>query len=693
MSLDKIKECQTLDQLLQCLNSVGMQIEELEIDGKYKKFIWGQDDITKKGSYRATQTALGIEFEFRHWKNTHLNFNFTFGSENFSIEDFLLHSNRVYEQREAESRRKQIKWDSARLVADQKWSYATETKDHSYLYKKRLKSAYGTRACPLGTLYIPACDNEGVLWSLQSITPDHKKMNLDGGKLKGTYHLIGDVSLDSPIYICEGFATAATLHEATGFACAVSFSANFMISCAETIRLKYPESVIIFSGDADEAGKKSAKKASKMVKNSKFLWPFFKSPHPDYTDWNDLFLLDGIEAVISQIDEFHKEQAQNPDPEQAWLYSALKKYGFKCFYDGRVEWEGNSRVGLNDICNDLFLRSRQEFVPCGKPLIWSLLESTVQKEKNKYYEGVIDSLFKTHTNACGEVESFVRAITDDATDETIAIFKHFLWQVKRRALGLPIYDHMMIVLVGAERSGKSTACRKLIEPLGALISDASLDMCSDDRNYNLFINNLVVFFDEMAKAEKTNLPALKKLITAPVVTFRLLGTNLHKTHLNLSTLIGTSNESLADLIQDPYSTRRFYEITSKSHCDWDAINSIDYENMWRSAEAEEKSPYDPFKEEVRKIQATFKHVGDVENALISVDFQKDDVPHLLLSTFYEDIYVPYCRDNHIKFIRTKAQVSLQLKNLGIKVVRLKTSAHRDKAVICVLVKGHPMIYV
>jgi putative DNA primase/helicase len=76
-----------------------------------------------------------------------------------------------------------------------------------------------------GALLIPICDIDGALMGAQSIADNGFKLFPRGAALAGG-HLIGDVAEDGRLLIAEGYATAATLHEATGLTVVVAFNAG-----------------------------------------------------------------------------------------------------------------------------------------------------------------------------------------------------------------------------------------------------------------------------------------------------------------------------------------------------------------------------------------------------------------------------------------------------------------------------------
>ena len=90
----------------------------------------------------------------------------------------------------------------ARLIAD----------GHPYLARKGVGS-HGLRR-RFGSLVVPLSDIEGTLHNLQFIASDGAKMFLKAGRVKGCFFMIGEPN--DVLHVAEGYANAATIHEATG---------------------------------------------------------------------------------------------------------------------------------------------------------------------------------------------------------------------------------------------------------------------------------------------------------------------------------------------------------------------------------------------------------------------------------------------------------------------------------------------
>ena len=96
---------------------------------------------------------------------------------------------------------------------------------------------------------IPVRDADGALHSLQFIGPDGDKKFLTGGRKRGCYFAIGRPG--GVVCICEGYATAASVFEATEYATAVAFDAGNLEHVALALRSKFPDTHLVLCADDD----------------------------------------------------------------------------------------------------------------------------------------------------------------------------------------------------------------------------------------------------------------------------------------------------------------------------------------------------------------------------------------------------------------------------------------------------------
>ena len=126
---------------------------------------------------------------------------------------------------------------------------ASKPGPHPYLDRKGVE-AHGT-AVYKGALVVPVRDSTGALTSLQFIAEDGTKRFLTGGRVEGCYFRMGGKPADA-LCVAEGFATGASIHQATGHPVAVAFDAGNLEPVALALRQKLPAGVrLIICADDD----------------------------------------------------------------------------------------------------------------------------------------------------------------------------------------------------------------------------------------------------------------------------------------------------------------------------------------------------------------------------------------------------------------------------------------------------------
>jgi putative DNA primase/helicase len=221
----------------------------------------------------------------------------------------------------AEIDRKQAQ---AASIAFKAWSDAKASGNSAYLEKKKV-IAHGVRFAPSNggdTLLIPLHDASGNLCNLQRIFPNGDKRFYTGGRMSGCFHVLGDVAVSEWLLIAEGYATGATLLEASGHAVAIAFSASNIKNVAKSMRERYPDKRILICADDDsqteqKTGKNSgviaATEAAKAVNGA---WCKPLGLRGDGNDFNDLMHLSGIEEVKKQMAAATQLQTTPPAPNE-----------------------------------------------------------------------------------------------------------------------------------------------------------------------------------------------------------------------------------------------------------------------------------------------------------------------------------------------------------------------------------------
>lgn len=207
----------------------------------------------------------------------------------------------IRREREAEEIRRK---SEAKTKAAAIWQKAEPAPDdHPYLIRKGIKAS-GAKLYN-DALLIPM-RADGDIHSLQFIGPEGDKRFLTGGRVKGCYFSIGKPKGAAALCIAEGFATGATIHEATGYPVAVAFNAGNVGAVAKAMRDKFPDLPLILCADDDaqtegNPGLTAATEAARSVGGLLALPDFGIGRPTGATDFNDIAVLYGIEAVRTAI--------------------------------------------------------------------------------------------------------------------------------------------------------------------------------------------------------------------------------------------------------------------------------------------------------------------------------------------------------------------------------------------------------
>lgn len=229
--------------------------------------------------------------------------------------------------------------EAARRCAEL-WEKAGETpaaEGVPYLQRKGVQGL-GLRYLRDGTALVPMRDVTGKLWSLQRLLPadlvDKESGEVIGCKLygppprkggrdkvrsrkTGLFHLVGlpadaDHLAVSLVLVCEGYATGASLHQATGHPVAVAFDGGNLRHVVGMLNGRFPAARLLICGDDDKPteargkgnpGRKSAAAAAREIRAAGAVARVvFPEGLPDGgSDFNDLHQSAGLAAVVDQV--------------------------------------------------------------------------------------------------------------------------------------------------------------------------------------------------------------------------------------------------------------------------------------------------------------------------------------------------------------------------------------------------------
>ncbi|MGV8959218.1 MAG: DUF5906 domain-containing protein [Stenotrophomonas sp.] len=164
---------------------------------------------------------------------------------------------RQAEDRKRAERARQAENAKAAARAAKAWTLYSETGESPYLISKAVQG-FGLRYTRANAAVLPLQDANGTVHGLQFLrTADQaraakrpaKEFWPAGLAKKGHFHLIGTPQWI--VLVAEGYATAATLHMATGYPVAVAFDAGNIGPVAAALHKRYSRARILICADDD----------------------------------------------------------------------------------------------------------------------------------------------------------------------------------------------------------------------------------------------------------------------------------------------------------------------------------------------------------------------------------------------------------------------------------------------------------
>lgn len=263
-------------------SGLGAELEKVVIDGAVHRFkTAGDTGREKSGWYRfySDNVPAGA---FGTWRGD-VCYKWCSQIEHELTADELdamaANQARAVAEREAEAAK--IHEAAAETVAQIWNSTPPADPSHAYLQRKQVRD-HGLHETGDGRLIMPIYVGD-KLTSLQYISADGSKLFHSGGEVAGGYFAIKptDASCRS-VYICEGYATGASIAEATGGAVIVALNAGNLLKVAPWVRMKLPtvDLVIVADNDENGVGQDKANRAA-ALSNARVIVP------PQIGDAND----------------------------------------------------------------------------------------------------------------------------------------------------------------------------------------------------------------------------------------------------------------------------------------------------------------------------------------------------------------------------------------------------------------------
>lgn len=250
---------------------------------------------------------------------------------------------RAAEDRKAEQAERRAEAARAAARASAMWRKLSPEGECDYLARKCVQ-AHGLRFTPDGAMAIPLLDTGGQIHGLQFVLPRghrrRKQLGRDkdywprGLSKQGHHFAIGSPATGAACLLAEGYATAASLHEATGLPAVVAFDAGNLVHVAQALRTRYRGLRLLICADDDYLGKcrecgqltlttdtkcshcgadsrlvnagLSGADAAALAVDGAVLVPRFADERPldrkGPTDFNDLHVVEGLQVVRAQVE-------------------------------------------------------------------------------------------------------------------------------------------------------------------------------------------------------------------------------------------------------------------------------------------------------------------------------------------------------------------------------------------------------
>jgi len=186
-------------------------------------------------------------------------------------------------------------------VSNINWPERSVDASHPYLQKKKLN--LNNAIINGGELCIPIIDPSGKRVGHQTITADGRKKFSHKLPVVGNFSVVGGQIVDFA-YVAEGWATAATIFEATGKPCVFALNAGNIPAVVGNLLEAKPDCTFVVAGDNDEAGIKACERAQEDHDIEYII------PEVEGWDYSDLWLERGpiatkealkVESVLSQV--------------------------------------------------------------------------------------------------------------------------------------------------------------------------------------------------------------------------------------------------------------------------------------------------------------------------------------------------------------------------------------------------------
>ena len=256
-------------QLIEAMRAAGLQPpDEILMDGKIHRFRSGTKGEPGYGDKPGWYLVFGDGIpagRFGCWRaGMEITWRADVGRKLTEFEE-MSHARRISESKVLREAAQERQHQVASETVEKIWlSGGAAHPDHPYLKRKGIQT-HGVRITGDGRLMAPLYDADGTLSTLQYIDEQGGKLYHPGGQTGGKFWMLGTMDEPGTLYVAEGFATAATIHETSDRPVVVAYSASNLVPVTGTLREMYGSTqdiVIVADHDASGVGQRYAEQAS-----------------------------------------------------------------------------------------------------------------------------------------------------------------------------------------------------------------------------------------------------------------------------------------------------------------------------------------------------------------------------------------------------------------------------------------------
>jgi hypothetical protein len=275
-------------------------------------------------------------------------------------------------------------------------------------------------------------------------------------------------------------------------------------------------------------------------------------------------------------------------------------------------------------------------------------------------------------NGLEQLKLFLEYVTGDTKKLDFLIMKHFFWQVKRKLLHMPGSFHIVPIFYGKQGGGKSYSLKRLFNPIEELVLETDVKNYSDDRYQLALSKNAIVFLDEMGKASKADIEALKKTISGENLDPRLFHTQKTVKVFNMSTPIGATNKRMTEIIFDSTGMRRFWEILCLDKLEFrknhHLLEKLDYLAIWQAINPHDENYLLDDLDELERAQDDLVVAEPLEVWILDTQICPGSTEEIPNSDIYMN-YKNWCEDNGHKALGS-INFTNKMKNLGYEFINV-----------------------